>query len=128
MAAVLSGLPSTLHALATGGDLFEPTRAAGSILWPGERADARLLPAAALVHGALSLGWGTALALSLPRRCEVLGGAAAGLAIAALDLGLIGRRFPRVEALPLGPQVADHIAFGAVAGAVLARIRSAGHG
>ena len=43
-------------------------------------------------------------------------GALAGLAIAALDLGLVGRRFPRIAALPLLPQLADHAAFGAIAG------------
>jgi hypothetical protein len=44
----------------------------------------------------------------------------AGLAIAALDLGLVGRHRPLIRALPLLPQVADHVAFGAVAGTVLA--------
>jgi hypothetical protein len=51
-------------------------------------------------------------------------GLAGGAAIAALDLGLlahgpIGRRWPLIRALPVGPQVADHLAFGAIAGAVL---------
>jgi hypothetical protein len=51
---------------------------------------------------------------------------AAGAAIAALDLGLLahgalGRRWPLIRALPIGPHVADHLAFGAVAGVVLAR-------
>ncbi|NUT55427.1 MAG: hypothetical protein HOQ03_05530, partial [Thermoleophilia bacterium] len=50
-----------------------------------------------------------------------LRGALAGLGIAALDLGLVGRRFARVRALPLGPQVADHVAFGAIAGRLLRR-------
>jgi hypothetical protein len=44
---------------------------------------------------------------------------AGGLAIAALDLGLIARRFPRVRALPQGRQWADHVAFGLAVGAVL---------
>jgi hypothetical protein len=51
-------------------------------------------------------------------------GALAGLGIAALDLGLIGRRFPRVRALPQLPQVADHVAYGATVGAVLALRRA----
>ena len=48
-------------------------------------------------------------------------GALAGLAIAALDLGLVGRRFPRIRALPLVPQLADHAAFGAIAARLLQR-------
>jgi hypothetical protein len=47
----------------------------------------------------------------------------AGLGIAALDLGIVGRRFPRIRALPLLPQVADHLAFALSAAAVLARRR-----
>ncbi|MBA2331824.1 MAG: hypothetical protein H0V94_03430, partial [Actinobacteria bacterium] len=50
-------------------------------------------------------------------------GAAAGLAIAALDLGVAGHRFPRVRALPLAPQILDHLAYGAVVGSVLERRR-----
>jgi len=45
---------------------------------------------------------------------------AAGLAIAWLDLGIARRRFPAIAALRQGPQVADHVAFGAVVGAVFA--------
>jgi hypothetical protein len=46
-----------------------------------------------------------------------------GLAIAALDLGIGGRLFPRIRALPPAPQVADHVAYGATVGYVLARRR-----
>jgi hypothetical protein len=35
----------------------------------------------------------------------------------------VGRRVPRVRALPLLPQLADHVLFGAVAGYVLGRRR-----
>ncbi len=47
----------------------------------------------------------------------------AGLAIAALDLGVLGRRFPRVRALPIGPQLADHALYGVVVASILARRR-----
>jgi hypothetical protein len=73
------------------------------------------------VHLALSLGWGVALARVLPRRRTPLWGAIAGLAIAALDLGVVGRRFPRVRALPRWSQVADHVAFGVCVGLALRR-------
>ena len=38
-----------------------------------------------------------------------------------IDLGVVGRRLPRIRALPLLPQVADHVAYGAAVGAVLSR-------
>src|SRR5919112_980840 len=115
--AVLSGAPSTLHAVATRRDPLEATKAAGSILLPRETRTAPLVLAAAPVHLALSFGWAHALA-----RAGVRGpipGAAAALAIAALDLGVVGRRFPRVRALPLAPQLADHVTFGAIAAHLL---------
>ena len=123
-AALPSGLPSTLHALLTGRDPLEATTAAGSILRPREERTLVLVAAAVPGHLALSLGWGVVLARML-RQPTVPRGFAAGLAIAALDLGLVGRRFPRVRALPLLPQLADHAAYGAVAAAMLRRRRPA---
>lgn len=120
-AAATSGAPSTLHALATGRDPLEATRSAGSILLPAERRTLPLVAAAVPVHFALSLGWAFALDRAGIRGSRA--GALAGLAIAALDLGVAGRRIPRVRALPLGPQVLDHLAYGAVAGIVLGRRR-----
>lgn len=122
VAAIPSGLPSTLHALLTGRDPLAATTAAGSILFPREERAPVLLAAAVPVHLTLSLCWGVVLARTL-RRPTVPRGIAAGLAIAALDLGVVGRRFPRVRALPLLPQLADHAAYGAVAAAVLRRRR-----
>jgi hypothetical protein len=122
-AAVLSGAPSTLHALATGRDPLEATLAAGSVLLPGETRRTRLLAAAIPVHLALSLGWAIAL-----DRAGVRGagrGALAGLAMGAVDLTLAARVLPRIRALPLVPQLADHAAYGAVAGHVLARAERA---
>ena len=123
-AAVLSGAPSTSEALLRGEDPLEATAAAGSILLPTESRRGRLLVAALPVHLALSLGWACGITLVAPRGREIPFGAAAGLAIAGLDLGVIGRRFPRIRALRPGPQVADHVAFGLVVGWVLARRRA----
>ena len=112
-AAVLSGIPSTAHAVLTGRDPLEATLAAGTILLPNETRRGRLLAAAVPVHLALSLGWTIVL-----DRTGVRGatrGALAGVAIAVLDLRVAGRRFPRIQALPLLPQLADHAAFGVVA-------------
>jgi hypothetical protein len=125
VAAALSGLPSTVHAFATGADPWAATLAAGSMLLPHETRRGRLIVAATVAHGALSLAWALVLSAALPRRHPLTAGAAAGLGIAALDLGVIGRRLPRIRALPLWPQVADHVAYGMVVATVLARRRCA---
>ena len=39
---------------------------------------------------------------------------------AALDLGVVARRYPAIRALPQGPQWADHLLFGAVVGRLAA--------
>ena len=122
--AIPSGVPSTVHALATRRDPLESSLAAGSLVLPREQQAGRLLLAAVPVHLALSVGWALALAAVLPRRRTTVSGVAAGLAIAALDLGVIGRRFRRIRKLPVLPQLADHVAYGVAVGAVLARLRA----
>jgi len=119
LAGQVSGAPSTAYALATGRDPLEATLAAGSLLLPGETRQGRLLLAAGPVHLAISLGWALLLQRALPRRPTLLAGALAGLGIAALDIGVVGRRFPRIRALPLLPQLADHALYGATVAAVL---------
>jgi hypothetical protein len=118
--AALSGVPSTAWTLARGEDLLEAGRAAGSLLLGPDAPGPALLAVAVPVHLALSVGWATAFAALVPRGREVPGCLAGGLAVAALDLGLIAPRLaPRVRALPQGRQWADHVAFGATVGAVL---------
>lgn len=105
---MLSGVPSTAHTLATGGSLLDSTRAAGTLL--GRPTVLR----GALAHAAISLWWTWVM-----DRLGVRGpatGAVVGAAIAGLDLGVVGRRFPAIRALRPLPQVADHLAFGAVVG------------
>jgi len=124
VAAAVSGVPSTAAALATGRDPLEATKAAGTLL-VGERAPTLLqVAAAAPVHLALSLAWAAVLERALPRERRALWGAAGGLAIAALDLGVLGRRRRAIRALPLIPQLGDHALFGAVVGLLSDRDRS----
>ena len=106
-----------MHALATGRDPLEAARAAGTIVLPGETSPRRLLVAALPAHLGISLAWTIVLDRSGVR--GALRGGIAGLAIATLDLGVASRRFPRIRQLPLGPQLADHAAFGAIAGRLL---------
>ena len=126
VAGVVSGLPSTLHALATGRDPLAAARAAGNLLLAADASPPALLFAGGIAHAVLSLGWGTVLAMAVRRAPlpHVLTGLAGGAAIAAVDLGLLahgpmGRRWPLIRELPVLPQVADHLVFGAVAGGVL---------
>lgn len=124
-AALFGGVPSTVHALTTGGDLLQATRAAGTLV-PGRR-DRPGAAAGVAVHLTVSTSWTLVLA-TVDRRYRLgpYGGAAAGLLIAMLDLAIIGRAYPAIESLPRLPQWLDHVAFGAVAGVVLGASRRSG--
>ena len=124
VAAVLSGAPSTLHAVVTGASPLEAPLAAGTLVLPRERRPLALLLAAVPAHLAISLGWGVVLALALPARRTIVAGGVVGLGIAALDLGVVGRRYPRIRGLATWPQVIDHVAYGAAVGALVARRRT----
>jgi uncharacterized protein YndB with AHSA1/START domain len=126
VAGALSGGPSTMHAVATGESPLTSIRAAGTLL--GRSSLAR----GALAHTALSMAWGVLVTSAVrrsPRRdlpTAVALGACCGLAISAIDLGVVARRhYPEIAALPTGPQVWDHVVYGAVAGAVAAAGRHA---
>ena len=121
-AGVLGGVPSTLHALATGRDPLEAALATGSLLLPLETRRGRLLAAAVPVHFGVSLAW--ALVLEQARVRGAARGAAAGLGIAVFGLAAGRMLSPRFRALPLLPQVADHVAYGVIAGTVLGRAPS----
>ncbi|HET8746593.1 MAG TPA: hypothetical protein VFM98_13380 [Ramlibacter sp.] len=130
-ATVFSGLPSTLHALATGADALEATRAAGAMLAPGATSTAALVAAAAVVHPAVSLFWTAVFAFLLPRRGVVFWAILGSLAVALLDLLVIAPAFfPSVAALPFRPQLADHLMWGALLGGTLhwRMRRRQGHG
>ncbi|MEU8637099.1 hypothetical protein AB0C38_33425 [Amycolatopsis sp. NPDC048633] len=120
LVAVVSGIPSTAHALLTGRDALAATRAAGTLL-PGRR-DRPGVAAGLIAHIVVSAAWtGVLTATARRHRLGLLRGAAAGLVIAALDLGVADRAYPAVRALPRAPQVLDHLVFGAVIGALLDR-------
>jgi hypothetical protein len=127
IAGTFSGAPSTVHALVTGWNPLDAIRAAATLV-PGShsRSTTRQLATGLAVHGMLTLGWTAVLTGVLPRRDAVAWGAAAGLGIAALDLGIVGPRYPAIAALPVGGQIADHVAFGAIVGLVLSRAADRG--
>jgi hypothetical protein len=117
--AALSGIPSTLYAWAIGGDLMEPTRAAGAMLIRANASDRELFWAAALVHSVVSTFWAAVLTWVLPHKRTFIWAVVAAAGIALLDLRVIGRWFAEIHALPFWPQFADHLAWGALVGAVL---------
>jgi hypothetical protein len=119
LAGILSGIPSTLWALITGGNVWEATRAAGAILIGTDASFAELFAAATVVHGTMSVFWAGVLSATLPKRRPVIGGMVAGALIAVLDILLIGQLFPSIRGLAFLPQLADHMMFGAVVGAVV---------
>jgi len=125
VAAAASGVPSTAWTVARGGDVLAGARAAGAMVLPGERRTMPLLAAAVPVHLALSIGWAFVLGSVLPARREPLFGTVAGLAIAALDLGLVGRRIPAIREVEQLPQWLDHAAYGFAVGTVLHRRHAA---
>jgi hypothetical protein len=117
--AACSAVPSTVYSLVRGDDVLDGGRAAGAMVLRDEQRTVPLLVAGGLVHLAISLGWAGVLTRVLPPGREPVAGVAAGLAIAALDLGVIGRRIPAIRALPQGRQWADHAAYGLAVGLVL---------
>jgi hypothetical protein len=124
VAAALSGAPSTLHSSIKRRSLrsaavyvYDATRAVGTLVPPGRPGFGRGL----VVHAAISLLCGEALARTLPREHRAEWGAGAGLAIGVVNVGVIGRSFPAIRALPLVPQLADNVMFGTVFAIVLAR-------
>src|SRR3954451_23064521 len=121
--AALSSVPSTAVTVARRESMLDGATAAGSILLPAERRTLPLVAAAVPVHLALSLGWAAVMSALLPRRATVPAAVAGALAIAALDLEVIGRACPRIRALPQGRQWADHVAYGLAVGLVVRHLR-----
>jgi hypothetical protein len=125
---LLSGAPSTAWAIVRGDDLFAPSLAAGSLVLPHETRRGRLLVAAFVSHSVLSVGWAFVMVRLWPRRHEslaraVLRGSALGATIGMIDLGaahvVAHPRLAAVRGLSVAPQVADHVAYGAIVGVVL---------
>jgi hypothetical protein len=117
VAAALSGAPSTLEAFRRRRGfrsvvtyVWDATCAVGTLVPPGRPGFIR----GALLHVATSVLCGEGLARTVPESRSVIWGAGAGLAIGVINVGVIGRRFPAIAALPLVPQLADNVVFGAV--------------
>ena len=75
----------------------------------------------ALAHAVVSTIWAVVLVAILPCSLGDHPRRVAGVGIAAVDLGVADRVVPAIAALPRAPQVADHVAFGVLVGAVIER-------
>lgn len=126
-AALLSGAPSTVVALSRGEDVFASTEAVGAALAPRCRKGWGRVGIGAVAHVLISLFWARVLQGRLRENKDPAGaaiaGAACGAGIALIDIGVIARFLPPIRALPAGPVVADHVAYGAIVGWVLHRAR-----
>ena len=92
------------------------------MLLPGETASGKLIAAAAVVHPAVSLFWSVILWRTLPRRATLEWALLAAVLIGLLDLKVIAPAFfPAVAALDFWPQMADHLAWGALFGLTVQR-------
>jgi hypothetical protein len=115
-AGLFGGAPSVAVALAQGGVSgawrygVDAIGAVGSLVPPGRRS----ITAGIGAHSAISVAAGQVFGRFLPRRHSVLWGAGAGVAMGLVGVGIIGRRYPAIRALSLGPQVADNVAFGII--------------
>src|SRR5581483_4011395 len=115
VASVLSGGPSMMHALWTSRSparviryALDATRAIGTLVPPGRPG----LVTGVAVHGVISLAAGEALGVVVPEHRSVVWAGLVGLVMGAVNVGIIGRRYPAIRSLPLGPQLADNMAFG----------------
>jgi len=124
VASVVSAVPSSAHSLVASGDLrsvlddgLRATRAAGVLIPPGGPSLGR----GVIAHFVVSVLVGELLARVVPDRHSVMWGAVAGLVIGIFNLGVVGRHYPAIRELPLGPQLADNMAFGALFAAVVDR-------
>lgn len=86
------------------------TRAVGTLVPPGRPN----LIAGVATHLGLSLAFGQVPGRVLPRRHSALWGTAYGAAMGLVGAGIVGRRFNAVRELPIGPQLADNMAFGRI--------------
>jgi hypothetical protein len=113
VAGVLSGIPSTVHAVIASRDVLASVRAAGTLL--GRPTITRGL----LAHSLVTTLWAAVIAAVPPARRGLAHGATAGVVIGVADLAVAQRRFPAIAALPTLPQLLDHAAFGALVAAML---------
>lgn len=118
-AAAFSGVPSMSVSVVRRDDVLESTRVIGRVVTRADDDRAALL-VGVVAHVAISLGWTAVVRALVPREQTTLDqrafrGALLGAAIAVLDVCLIGRHMPEIRDLDALPQVADHLAFGALA-------------
>lgn len=115
-ASLLSAAPSVLFSVHRDGVSgawqygLRATRAIATLVPPGRP---NVIVGAA-THFGISAAFGQALGRCLPHRRSALWGAAAGAGMGLVGVGVLGRRFVAIRALPFSPQLADNVAFGII--------------
>jgi len=123
LAGLVGVIPSTVHLLVTGGDLFAPVNALAAMVAAHELPVLHRVAVATAIHFALSFFWASVLVALVPRRAPVFGALVASAIITILDLKVIAPLFfTEASALAFIPQIADHLVWGATVGTVL-RVR-----
>jgi hypothetical protein len=117
LASTFSGVPSTVQVTikrrslrSAAAYVYDTTRAVGTLVPPGRPGFGR----GVVAHLAISMLCGETLARTLPPDRGAAWGAAAGLLIGVVNVGVVGRSFPAISGLPLMPQLADNVMFGTV--------------
>jgi hypothetical protein len=122
LAGIIGGVPSTLYAVASGGNWLDSINAIAAITNAENLSFGWRICVATVIHFTISFFWATALMAFLPQRRVLLCASAAGGAIAVIDLLLLAPiLFPEVAALSFWPQLADHVVWGGAVGAVFKR-------
>ncbi|MCK5405944.1 MAG: hypothetical protein KAJ37_00760 [Candidatus Krumholzibacteria bacterium] len=122
LAGLVGGFPSTLHAIASGGNWLESINAIAAIANAEGLSFGWRVSVAAAIHFTISFVWASALIAILPQRRTLLWASAAGAVVAVVDLLILAPvLIPEIAALPFWPQLADHVVWGVTVGAFAAR-------
>ena len=121
-AGLVGGIPSTLYAIASGGDWLESMNAVAAIVNAENLFIVWRVSVAAAIHFTISFVWASALLAILPHRRTLLWASASGAVIAVIDLLILAPiLFPEIATLSFRLQLADHVLWGVVVGAFAAR-------
>jgi hypothetical protein len=122
LAGFAGGIPSTLYAIASGGDWLESMNAVAAIVNAENPSIVWRVSVAAAIHFTISFVFASTLLAILPHRRTLLWASACGAVIAVIDLLLLAPiLFHEIAAPSFWPQLADHVVWGVVVGAFAAR-------
>jgi len=110
---LLSSIPSTIYYRVTSQNILEPFLSIGLIFIDLSHFYLLILISAAL-HFLISLFWSMVLKFIIPNKKQLLFGMFTGIAIALIDLIIIGSHIPGIANLEFFPLLADHVLWGII--------------